>query len=166
MRISKSALWNLAVMVGCGIVLVSQRVHPVPPAPPPVPPLAVGERIGNASLLGVDQSAKSLILITSSTCHFCAESMPFYRRLSAHLRSHGTRIVGVSWEPQEANSAYLASNGVVIDGAVSAGQAGIEVVGTPTLILVNRNGIVLKAWSGKLDELAERDVLRAGSADN
>jgi hypothetical protein len=63
--------------------------------------------------------------------------------------------------PQEVGAAedYLKQNKVTPDAVFSLKQTNIDVNGTPTLLLVDSQGIVQKVWVGKLTESAEQEVL-------
>ena len=100
--------------------------------------------------LGLGSAERTLIMITASTCHFCRESLPFYRTMVTRARRAGARIVAVTAEDPDVNRTYLETAGVPVDAVVSASQADIPIRGTPTLILVTRNGSVMKSWVGKL----------------
>ena len=63
--------------------------------------------------------------------------------------------------PQEFGEAsrYLDDGQVSVDEVVRLNPGSINVRGTPTLILVDREGVVLKTWIGKLTVEQEVDVL-------
>jgi len=159
MKINNSTLFNVGIIAACGAVFGFQLLHQLQPLPRSTAVLEPGERVKGVE--GLQESGKTLILITASTCHFCTESMTFYRKLSSLARSRGTRLVGVSWESPERNRAYLTSHGVDVDEIVSASKTSIGIRGTPTVILVNSRGVVLNSWPGKLDEPTETEVLNA-----
>jgi hypothetical protein len=92
--------------------------------------------------------------------------MPFYRRLTAVRAgdSGSSRIIAVGPETVEAIKGYFRQHGVPLEAAVTLqpGHASrLKVSGTPTLILVDRNGSVLGVWIGKLKPEAESAVLSA-----
>jgi len=123
-----------------------------------------GDVIKDTGELQLNKSNKTLILITASTCHFCSESMPFYRRLSEKAKSAGTRIVAVSAEDINVNREYLLSNSVPVELVASITKSGIVSAGTPTLLLVRSDGKVINSWRGRLDEPGERQVFGALAA--
>ena len=106
-------------------------------------------------------SRSTLILALSSTCHFCNESMGFYKSLAASRTrdSKDLRIVAVF--PQAATYAeeHLKSKDVSVDGVLSAPLASIGVIGTPTLILVDSKGVVQESWRGKLTAPSEKSLI-------
>jgi hypothetical protein len=111
------------------------------------------------SLLDVDwkQSKQTLLLAVSSTCHFCTESAPFYRQLA---QSHeGTQLIVVVPQSVDEGRRYLSKLGLQVDNVVQAPLNSINVSGTPTLMLVNRDGAVIGTWVGKLPAEREAEVL-------
>src|SRR5712691_8420560 len=93
------------------------------------------------SSLDIDwkQSKQTLILAISSTCHFCTESAPFYRQLAKeHLDS---RLIAVFPQSVEEGKRYLDELGISVDEVKQLPLRSINVNGTPTLILVNGDGV-------------------------
>lgn len=114
------------------------------------------------SLPGVDwgKSDQTLLMVLSTTCHFCTESAPFYQRLAREKSGRGdVRLVAVL--PQEVGEAqkYLNEHGISVDEVKQASLTSVSVRGTPTLIMVDRNGSVIEAWEGKLPGDKETEVL-------
>ena len=109
-------------------------------------------------LPGVDWSKneKTLVMAISSTCHFCTESAAFYRDIRTRTRVHTVAVL-----PQNLNEGrnYLSNLGVQVDEVLQAPLNSIDVSGTPTLILVGRDGTVIRTWLGKLPPDLEKEVL-------
>ena len=102
-------------------------------------------------------SKQTLLLAVSSTCHFCTESARFYKELS---NGHGTtRLIAVFPESVDEGRTYLERLGVKVDLIRQAPLSSINVTGTPTLLLVNSDGVVIKTWIGKLDKDQQQEVL-------
>jgi peroxiredoxin len=87
--------------------------------------------------------------------------MPFMTKLTNLAKQAGTRVVGVSVEDLATNRAYLQRHGVNIDAVISVRDNGLRVQPTPTLLLVRRDGTVMKSWRGKVDGAREQEVLAA-----
>jgi thiol-disulfide isomerase/thioredoxin len=100
----------------------------------------------------------SLVLVASTVCHFCEASMPFYKDLSGKLRG---RVSFLAVFPQgvEESTKYLAAKGVRVDQVLSAEPPAVGVRGTPTVLLVDGNGVVRDAWYGQLDETGQAKLL-------
>ena len=113
------------------------------------------------SSLGIDwkQSRQTLVLAISSSCHFCTESAPFYRRLVQS--KGGTRVVAVLPQPIEDGREYLKRLGVSVDEVKQVGLDQIGVGGTPTLLLVDNSGVLKDSWVGRLPPEQETSVLNA-----
>ena len=111
---------------------------------------------------GIDYSAgdRNLVMALQSDCPFCQESMPFYRRL-LERDTADVQIVVVA-PPQDTNiNDYLASEGVYPDSIVFVAPGVLPVSGTPTLLLVNGEGLVTRAWIGVLSPEREAEVIDA-----
>jgi thioredoxin-related protein len=103
------------------------------------------------------QRGKTLLIVISPTCHFCRDSEPFYRELAntASLKTHLLAVLPVS--QSEAETYVHASISPSLE-IVSASLGQINVQATPTLLLVDSQGKVEKAWVGKLDDASQRQV--------
>jgi len=104
-------------------------------------------------------NGKSMVLVLSTTCHFCTESAGFYRELVGHCQRQHVRTVAVFPQPANAAQSYLADKGLAVDEIRESSLSDIEVSGTPTLLLIDKKGIVQSVWVGKLSEDRERDIL-------
>lgn len=114
------------------------------------------------SLPGVDwgQSNRTLLLVLSTTCHFCSESAPFYQRLAQEKSKHGdVRLVAVLPQGIEEAQKYLADHGIAVDQVRQSIPGAPYAKGTPTLILVDSTGSVVASWVGKLPAEKEAEVL-------
>jgi hypothetical protein len=110
-------------------------------------------------LPGVDftRKGKTLLIAISSTCHFCQESQPFYRQL-ANAPGVTANLVAVLPTPQRDAENYVHSTISPSLQVVSASLDTIDVNSAPTLLLVDAQGKVEKAWVGKLDDAGQKQV--------
>lgn len=158
-------LANLAIIVACcllAVVLVKNHLFQKPSEGPNRTQTSVRDMQGTRlSSIDVDwaQSRQTLLLAMSSSCHFCSESAPFYKRL-AESKS-GTRLVAVLPEPAEDGQSYLKRLGVPVDEIKQLSLDRIGVQGTPTLLLVDNSGVVKKYWVGKIPPEQEESVVSA-----
>lgn len=117
--------------------------------------MAAGSKL---PLPGVDwaENKRTLVLVFSSTCHFCTESAPFYQRL---IKEGGVRLIAVAPQDVAEGKAYLDRVRVPIGDVRQMPLDAIGVEGTPTLLLVDKEGRVSGEWVGKLSPERESDLL-------
>lgn len=152
-------LANIAIIVlavSLGIVLVKHYVLPDGARSAADMTLHAG---GKLPLPEVDwkKNGRTLVLAVSSKCPYCAASVPFYQRLTKERGN--TRLVIVMPQPAEEGQRYLSESGISADEVREARLGAVGIVGTPTLILVDETGTILKSWVGKLPEDKEAEVL-------
>jgi len=108
---------------------------------------------------GVDfvKSNRTLLLAVSDKCHFCSESAPFYQQLA---KNHGgARLIALMPQPPDEGRQYLDQLRVSVDEIRQAPLTVLGIRGTPTLILVDNAGAIVKSWRGKLSADKESEVL-------
>ena len=97
-------------------------------------------------------------MVLQSDCGFCQESMPFYRRLLE--RDHEDLGIVVAAPPSDrVIGDYLASEGVNPDSIVFVDLSELSVPGTPTLLLADDEGQVMRAWVGLLNAEREAELI-------
>lgn len=108
---------------------------------------------------GIDwqKSPKTLLLALSTACHFCTESSPFYQRIVKERGS--TRLIALVPQAEEEGHTYLRNLGVGIDEVMQVPFRGMGLTGTPTLLLVDGNGVVSDVWIGALPPSKEDEVI-------
>ena len=121
-----------------------------------------GERIPGLS--GTTRNDRNLVIFASSACHFCTDSMPFYQGLSKQAHDAGLRLIAVGTEPRDVLANYFRSHSVTPDDVLSASPETTHVVATPTIAIVDKAGIVLHSWVGRLSAEAEGQVRAAVAA--
>jgi len=100
---------------------------------------------------------QTMLMGLSTQCHFCTESAPFYLRLS---RDHANaRLIALFPQSVQESGEYLKKLGVSVDEVKQVSPGSIGIAGTPTLILVDHEGIVTDVWAGKLTPDQENEVL-------
>ena len=65
-------------------------------------------------LVNWHDSPKTVVLVLSTTCHFCEESSGFYRKLVEDCRTHARTVAFFPQTPEEAQ-AYLKAEDVQVD---------------------------------------------------
>jgi thiol-disulfide isomerase/thioredoxin len=118
------------------------------------------------------KSKQTLLLFLSTTCGFCKKSAPFYKDISQEVTdARSLRLIAVFPQNQdlEKDKEFLNSAGIMIsDIRQSRSNGPLGVTGTPTLVLVDKNGIATDRWVGALSlsqhsEILTRLGLRSGS---
>lgn len=116
-----------------------------------------------ASLTGVDwaKNGQTLLLVLSRDCRYCTESAPFYQRLTRETAGRAD-VHLIALFPQEVaeGKKYLEGLGVAVEEIRQASPSSTGAGGTPTLILVDGNGVVKNSWVGKLAAPEESEVLK------
>jgi hypothetical protein len=102
---------------------------------------------------------KTLIFALSTNCHYCTESAGFYRELAHACKEHHIRTIALFPQPIEKADKYIKSLDVGFDELRQTQLAGLDISGTPTLLLINTSGLVTSVWIGKLPDEAERKLL-------
>jgi thioredoxin-related protein len=106
------------------------------------------------------KNGQTLVLALQTGCHFCTESAPFYKELIQNRGKHGnTHLIAVLPQPIDVSKNYLSNLGINVDDVKQMQLSAIDVQGTPTLLLINKDGVVINAWRGKLPPSKETDVL-------
>jgi len=159
---------SLALLAVCVLILVQAvRSANTPPPSPPSPAsdsarasarLSAGDRLDPVAGVDLTASPRTLVLAIQSSCHFCSESMAFYREIGRR-KSGAIRLVVVAPDDPAAAKSYVAANGFTPDAIVSSDLTAIGVSGTPTLLLVNPAGVIERVWMGKLSPAREKEVL-------
>jgi hypothetical protein len=80
--------------------------------------------------------------------------MPFLRTLT------GVPIIWLAaGEDVETNRQYLVANGLKVDNIVTLDDAGItRIPSTPTVVLIDKGGLVVKAWVGVMGSAEQSDL--------
>jgi hypothetical protein len=100
----------------------------------------------------------ALVVAISTACHFCKDSLPFYKDLAARANGH-VALIAVLPQPQSDAAEFLDKAGVATTQTVTASLDSIGVSGTPTVLLVDGSGKVTAAWVGKLDEKGQQSLI-------
>lgn len=176
MKIRFDSLINVSLLLVCLLVgtntalqlrdrLAGPMVDPSTAASPQPPfrPMNFQEgtvlpTLENVTFGSVDQT---VMLVLSSKCSFCTNSMPFYKKLIEQRNGQNAslRFIAAGREPVEVMEGYLTSHGIEVDQVVSLLDNELGIQGTPTLIVADREGRVQKTFIGKLPTQAETELL-------
>lgn len=126
----------------------------------------VGQRESSISPAVWQASESNLVLLLSSQCHFCQESIPLYQKLATLRRAYSNRfsLVVVGLEAPNILREYLQRNKIDVDRVmqVRSGFAGITF--TPAVFILNSQGVIQKAFLGKLNNGSETQLLQLAAA--
>ena len=124
-------------------------------------PYAVGESIAPFDGAPFSAARASIVLIVKSTCVFCTESMDFYRRISSERGATGVQIIAAAPESVASLQTYLGNYAVAVDHLRELPKSGYKISATPTMLLVSRDGKVVKSFQGKLNSEQESEFLKS-----
>lgn len=140
----------------------AQTTRSAPRLSAPAP--EVGSRL---ALTGANWAGRerTLVLVLSTTCRFCSDSMPFYQRIAAEAkRTAAVHLTAVFPQSADAAKRYLAQAGLAVDEVLQVPMASLGLRGTPTLVLVDSQGVIVRVWPGRLPAALEAEVLDAVKA--
>lgn len=109
--------------------------------------LKTGDSIPGNWKVQLNENGATLVAVVRSTCHFCTESMPFYKEVAA---GSTVRLVVVSDEPETVTQTYLAAHDIRAAQIISALPSALGVSGTPTIFAVDSRGVIRAREVGKL----------------
>lgn len=111
----------------------------------------VGERIQPLQGVEFATSSNTLVAFVGSNCQFCIDSAPLYRAVAEERdrRRGALQFVVASREPVERLQAFAARYHVRADRLISVVTDHVKIRMTPTLVLLDRSGIVQGVWTGE-----------------
>lgn len=150
---------NVLVAIAASVMIyqfVNTRVHRVHNA-------AVGDRL--PAIHGIDWAAheSTLVLALRRGCHFCEDSMPFYRQLMTLSQQNelGAFVVAVFPDEDDEVHQVLQTAQLSVPSVSNVNLSKLSVYGTPTLLLVDQRGNIRKVWGGALSGSKEASVVAA-----
>jgi hypothetical protein len=166
MKSKIEAAANLIVIVFAvvvGSVFLKDRLSPPAPEPEAV---KAGDKLPNLDGWDWASHEETLVLGLRKGCHFCEDSGPFYQRLMAQQEQGGSSpaILAVFPDPADTAKEVAKSEGLTAHVLGRVPLEKLKISGTPTLLLVDRNGTVLNAWIGVLSPRQELEVMRSATA--
>ena len=115
--------------------------------------IRIGESLDIRGSANSSSAKKTAIIALQIGCRFCKQSLPFYRRLVAEAGSTTATHLIFAF-PQSVDDArlYLTTNGIVASDVRQVSLKSIHVIGTPTIILLNKQNKVQSFWIGALTQ--------------
>jgi F plasmid transfer operon protein TraF len=149
---------NLVIILTClfTVAVMADRVRRADSRSASTPPqFATGSRAPTLENIDYRRYKHTIVTFVRSSCKFCTESMPLYQRI-ARATASDVQFIVASAEPISVTNEYLRTHGVVAGKVVRVEQTGP----TPTMLLVNRAGIIEHTWVGLLDADREQTFLK------
>ncbi len=135
--------------------------------PKPQIQLQVGLQKGTtfAQLPGIDYSKapKTLLIALSSKCDHCSESLPFYKQITFEQRKNinASHIVAIFPESQSEVEQFAGQEELNLDTVAGVDFYALNLVATPTVILIDNSGKIIDFWIGKLSKNVEQEIIKA-----
>ncbi len=148
----------LPVMVSGALILrQNQEVKMLLAGSPRV--ITVGARLEPLNGYKWNSHGATLVLALRSGCPFCQASMGFYGRVKDDWRSGRLKAYPLVLYPDAAAEARPEIRNLW--QLTSVDYAGVGILSTPTVLLVDSRGSVLRKWTGQLPASQEEIVLAA-----
>lgn len=108
------------------------------------------------------KSEQTLLLAIHEDCKYCTESARFYREIIKGLSARkDVRVVAVFPDNVSDGENYLSQLGLSVNDIKEASLLSLGIKEIPTLVLVNKNGVVSHVWIGQLPPKKEAEVIAA-----
>lgn len=140
----------VAVVVAAG-VLVKRSIFPRQPSPENRPRINAGEKL-NVPNVDWAQNKKSLVFFLKKDCSFCTSSAPFYRQLLEEASKRNVKSLAILPDSDQEAREYIAYLKLHIDTVKTGSLEPYKITGTPTVLFVDRQGIVRNVWFGAARE--------------
>ena len=94
----------------------------------------------------------NVLFVMQKGCHFCEESMEYFKNISAQKKGVKFRFYAVFPPIDKEVASYLNDYGFSDVNILSKDFGEMDVDGTPTVIVTNRKGEIVARWVGKLSD--------------
>lgn len=112
-------------------------------------------------------SERTVLVALGKECKYCSDSAEFYRRLAAGIAGQtNTRLIALFSEKESDGEAYLKQLAVPIPEVRYTSLSSLGIKNVPTLVILDRNGVVNDMWVGKLSPLKESALMSKLSLDD
>lgn len=162
-QVTNVAVLGVALIVGTILIRNSMGGSQATSAPVTKPEM--GQQLDEMSGHEWAKHKGTLLLVLSTRCQHCRDSVPFYRKVVGLGRTSrlDAGLVAVFAEPSNVAKEFLDAAQLEVPFVASADFNGLRVSGTPTVILVDSTGRVARAWTGRLSQEGESSLLEAVS---
>lgn len=112
----------------------------------------------------IDGAKPTIVIFISGACEACRQSAPFHRDLRASVGAAGLRVLTVLTSLNDDAAAYAASESLSERDVVRFDATGSRLRVVPTILIVDRNGVVVEKTEGVLPEAEQHALMtRVGS---
>lgn len=120
-----------------------------------------GRILGQVPKVDYQLNGKTLLIALNTECSYCRESLPFYRKLvDANRSNNKLHIVAVFPNRAEEVARYMKENDLGLESVAEVSFAPLMISGTPSIILINKDGTVTDFWIGKLQDSEADKVIQ------
>lgn len=127
--------------------------------------LQAAQEVAVASIpsINLGDYQKTLVLLVNVDCGFCSRSLPFYQRVieATAVNGNKTQIVALFPNAESEVSTYIARNRLTCRYLHRVDFSKFGIVGTPTVLLADKDGKIVRSWEGQLPTDQEDEVLQA-----
>ena len=123
----------------------------------PVTRIALGSSL---KIPGYGWSSRTVVLAIRTTCAACNADQPFYAALATRLAASSTALLILAPDSPTVMSSWLESRAIRATTRPQVDLAGMGIVATPTLAIVNSEGIVTDLLAGALSPEQETAVFQ------
>ncbi|MGI8917111.1 MAG: peroxiredoxin family protein [Pyrinomonadaceae bacterium] len=138
-------LITVAIVV-VAVVVVKRYVFP-PENPGRLPQITKGERL-DVPNIDWQQNEKTLVFFLKKDCVYCTSNAPFYRQLIEDASKRNVKWLAILPDSIEEGKEYLKSLALPIENVQSGSLSSYKIPGTPSVLFVDRQGIVKSVWIG------------------
>ena len=146
--------------------LSPEPAGPVPTVPELRPQFSLTDGQGHRRSISEWDGHPLLVNFWATWCEPCEREIPLLKQLREQGRPPGLEVIGIAVDRPEAVATYLAKHPVNYpiligeqDGLDVAAAFGIQVIGFPITVFIDRRGEVLAVHSGELKEAEAARVL-------
>ena len=166
-RVSLVASAALALMLVATVVYIGwprvAKALGVAPSPAPRAAAYAANQPVDVPASWYSEAPATLILFARASCGACEKAQPFLKSVVEKTQAQGGAVAMVMAHPPGAEAddrGYAKSLGIA-EARTFVVPPGLRVRATPTLLLVNQQGLILHAWEGVGKEETQAAILNA-----
>lgn len=159
-----TAIVNLLTVLSCILTIISvasryyRPTQPFAGRPDQISAKSIGIGDSVLSILADHlKQERTLVLGLSTHCVHCSSEIPVYQRIKEQRPD--LPMIALFRENRRDVESYLRSLQFEIDSLDSVPFHRLKIFSTPYIILVDRNGKVIKFWRGHLSENSEKEIV-------